>query len=596
MGLSPEILKGITELGFTNPTPIQDKVIPALMSEMRDVIGLAQTGTGKTAAFGIPGIENLDLGSNRPQMLVLSPTRELCLQITRDLESFGKYVDGLRIVSVYGGASMDTQIRELKRGVHIIVGTPGRMCDLIRRNKIDLSQIELLVLDEADEMLKMGFREDLDVILAETPAEKNTLLFSATMAPEILRIAGKYMTNPLEVTVGTKNMGSENVSHIFHMVHARDRYPALKRVVDFHPEIYGIVFCRTRTETSEVASKLMRDGYGAEALHGDMSQAQRDDVMGKFREKNIRVLVATDVAARGLDVDKLSHVIHYNLPDDIEVYTHRSGRTGRAGEKGISVSIIHTRERGRLSQIERVIKRSIQQVPVPNGSDICERQLFALLERMRNTPVDHGQIDPFMEKVNGLIGDLNRDELIKRFVSMEFSRFLSYYKDAPDLNAATASSKGERFEKSPRRDRDDRFGSRDDKYSSRDRGDRSDRGDRGDRFERSSDRPKRRANVPMGEVVISMPKTESISKRDIIQMLVQSSGVRDVEIGNITTYPGKIIAEIDENFMNKSIKNLNTNGFRGIPLDVQSNVDGLIANNTFNTRKKKTAPKKRPTF
>lgn len=588
MGLSPELLKGITELGFSNPTPIQEKVIPALMSEMRDVIGLAQTGTGKTAAFGIPGIENLDLSSNRPQMLVLSPTRELCLQITRDLESFGKHVDGLRIVAVYGGASMDTQIRELKRGVQIIVGTPGRMNDLIRRNKIDLSQIELLVLDEADEMLKMGFREDLDTILAETPAEKNTLLFSATMAPDILRIAGEYMNNPLEFTVGTKNMGSENITHIFHMVQARDKYPALKRVVDFYPEIYGIVFCRTRTETKEIAAKLMRDGYGAEALHGDLSQAQRDDVMAKFREKNIRVLVATDVAARGLDVDKLTHVIHYNLPDDIEVYNHRSGRTGRAGETGVSVSIIHTRERGRLTQIERVIKRSIVQVPVPNGVEICERQLLALLSRMRNTPVDYALIDPFMDQVNQLIGDLDRDELIKRFVSMEFSRFLSYYKDAPDLNAAT-SGKGERYDKGNRRDRDDRYGDRDDKFS-------RNRNDRGDRFERSSDRPKRRQQVPMGEVVINLPKSASFQKRDIIQMLVQSSGVRDVEIGNITTYPGKIIAEIDESYMKKSIKNLNINGFRGVPMEAQPNISGLIENSTFNTRKKKGAPKKRPTF
>ncbi|MBM3420900.1 MAG: DEAD/DEAH box helicase, partial [Bacteroidetes bacterium] len=434
MELSPELLRAVGELGFSVPTPIQNKVIPVLLEDRCDIIGLAQTGTGKTAAFGLPALQNINLGSSHPQLLVLSPTRELCMQITRDLESYGQYLKGLTIVAVYGGASIDKQIGVLKRGAHIVVATPGRIHDLIRRNRIDLSRIETLVLDEADEMLKMGFREDLDAILAQTPAGKNTLLFSATMSPEINRIARTYMHDPVEITVGTKNAGAENVSHIFHMVTAKNRYNALKRVVDFFPDIYGIVFCRTRQETKEVAASLMSDGYNAEALHGDLSQAQRDYVMQKFREKNLSVLVATDVAARGLDVNDLTHIINYNLPDDNEVYTHRTGRTGRAGKEGAAISIINLKERGRIAQIERVIKKKIEQKPVPGGTEICERQLFNMVERMRNSEVNHHSINPYMEKVFGLLGDLSKEEIVKRFVSVEFNRFLDYYKNAPDLN------------------------------------------------------------------------------------------------------------------------------------------------------------------
>jgi ATP-dependent RNA helicase DeaD len=563
MGLSAELLRGISDLGFENPTPIQQQVIPVLMNEMRDVLGLAQTGTGKTAAFGIPGLEQIDFDLNRPQLLVLSPTRELCLQITRDLESYGKHLQNLRIVSVYGGSSMDTQIKGLRSGAQVVVGTPGRMCDLIRRNKIDLSNVHILVLDEADEMLKMGFRDDLDYILAQTPEDKYTLLFSATMAPDIVQIAQKYMSNPLEIAVGAKNTATATVTHQYMMVHAKDRYPALKRIVDFYPSIYGIVFCRTRSETGEVAAKLMRDGYKAESLHGDMSQAQRDEVMGKFREKNIRVLVATDVAARGLDVDKLTHVIHYNLPDDVEVYNHRSGRTGRAGETGISVSIIHTRERGRISQIERIIKREISAVPVPKGMEICERQLFALLDKMKSTPVDEETIAPFMAKAEAMIAELSREELIKRFVSMEFSRFLAYYKDAPDLNVSEASS---------RKNRREQFE------------------DSGDRWEKGNKRGQRQVG-DMAEVVLNVPSKISLSKRDIIQMLVKASGVRDVEIGNIGLFKGRITAEIEGRYLNRVIRFLNERPYRGLEVSAQANYSEM-SNSGFSGGGKKKKFKK----
>jgi len=412
MGLSKEILMGIQELGYETPTPIQEKVIPILINETCDVVGLAQTGTGKTAAFGLPLLEQINLDDNFPQMLVLSPTRELCLQITRDLENYSKFLSGMNIVPVYGGAPIDKQINSLRRGAHIVVATPGRVHDLVRRKKVDLSKINSLVLDEADEMLKMGFREDVDAILADTPREKKTLLFSATMSNEISAIARNYMNEPVEITVGVKNASAESVSHIYHMVHAKDRYAALKRVVDYYPEIYGIVFCRTRQETKEVAAALMKDGYNAEALHGDLTQAQRDYVMQKFRDRNLSILVATDVAARGLDVTDLTHVINYNLPDDVENYTHRSGRTGRAGKEGTSVSIIHMKEMGKVREIERVIHKKFELKNVPGGKEICERQLFSMVNKMHESEVNHEQINPFMDVVYDIFKDHSREELI----------------------------------------------------------------------------------------------------------------------------------------------------------------------------------------
>jgi len=549
MELSPELLRAVGELGFSVPTPIQNKVIPVLLEDRCDIIGLAQTGTGKTAAFGLPALQNINLGSSHPQLLVLSPTRELCMQITRDLESYGQYLKGLTIVAVYGGASIDKQIGVLKRGAHIVVATPGRIHDLIRRNRIDLSRIETLVLDEADEMLKMGFREDLDAILAQTPAGKNTLLFSATMSPEINRIARTYMHDPVEITVGTKNAGAENVSHIFHMVTAKNRYNALKRVVDFFPDIYGIVFCRTRQETKEVAASLMSDGYNAEALHGDLSQAQRDYVMQKFREKNLSVLVATDVAARGLDVNDLTHIINYNLPDDNEVYTHRTGRTGRAGKEGAAISIINLKERGRIAQIERVIKKKIEQKPVPGGTEICERQLFNMVERMRNSEVNHHSINPYMEKVFGLLGDLSKEEIVKRFVSVEFNRFLDYYKNAPDLNIDAGD---------------------------RQQGKRDGAG-RGEGRELPSGEEKhgrgRQRNRSMARIVFNIGKGKGISKRDVIELVTAVAETNDIEIGQIEIFRRASSVEVDSRLSRKVVRGMNNVIFDGIRVEAAENYE-----------------------
>ncbi len=441
MGLRPELLQAIEELGFTEPTPIQQQAIPVLISENRDLVALAQTGTGKTAAFGLPLLHLVSDDALQVQALVLCPTRELCLQITRDLDDLAKHLPDIRVAAVYGGASMDQQIRQLKRGVQIVVGTPGRVHDLIRRKVLKLDAVERLVLDEADEMLSMGFKEELEAIVDQTPEERQTLLFSATMPNSI---AGRFTKNPAEISVGSRNAGASTVKHIYYMVNARDRYAALKRIADLYPEIYGIVFCRTRQETKEVAEKLGADGYNADALHGDLSQAQRDYVMGRFRQKQLNMLVATDVAARGLDVNDLSHVINYNLPDDIEVYTHRSGRTGRAGRRGTSIAIIHRRETGRIKQNERMAKVSFERKPVPGGREICEKQLFHLVDRMEQIEVNEEQIEPYMSVIYKKLDWMSREDLIKRFVSVEFNRFLAYYKNAPDLNVKAESSRSER--------------------------------------------------------------------------------------------------------------------------------------------------------
>jgi len=384
-GIEENILKAIEELGFENPMPIQEKVIPHLLKEnCEDIVALAQTGTGKTAAFGLPLIQKTDLSKKYVQHLILSPTRELCVQIANDLTDFSKYIKGFKVTAVFGGASIEMQIKAIKKGTHIISATPGRLLDLLNRGVIDISKIKTVVLDEADEMLNMGFRDDLEDILKTTPKDKNTLLFSATMPNEVLAIANRYMKNPVELSVGQRNAGAEKVNHICFMVHAKDRYLALKRIADYYPEIYGIIFCRTRKETQEVADSLIRDGYNADALHGDLSQVQRDTVMNKFRIRHLRLLVATDVAARGLDVDNISHVINYNLPDDNEVYTHRSGRTGRAGKTGTSIVIANLKEKSKLHDIERQVKKKFEYKPVPLGKEICEKQLIHLIDRMKN--------------------------------------------------------------------------------------------------------------------------------------------------------------------------------------------------------------------
>jgi len=435
MGLREELLKAISEMNFEHPMPVQVAVIPHMLKESpRDMIVLAQTGTGKTAAFGLPLLQKIQPEKKNAQVLVLCPTRELCIQVAEDITEYAKYMKKVRVAAVFGGASIERQIKILNDGAQIICATPGRLLDLLRRKETKLSQINALVLDEADEMLKMGFREDLEAILDETPASKNTFLFSATMLDEVHQITKNYLHNPQEITIGEKNTGADGVIHHCYTVQAKDRYLALKRIVDYYPDIYGIIFCRTKIETAEVAEHLMRDGYNAEPLHGDLSQAQRELVMNKFRSKHISLLVATDVAARGLDVEDLTHIINYNLPDEPEIYTHRSGRTGRAGKKGISIIISNTRDRMRIKDIERMVKKTIERKKVFSGKEICERQLFHMIDRMVATDVNDTEIQPFLELIYKKLEWFERDELVKKFVSIEFNRFLEYYKDARDIN------------------------------------------------------------------------------------------------------------------------------------------------------------------
>ncbi|MEM1134879.1 MAG: DEAD/DEAH box helicase [Bacteroidota bacterium] len=434
-GLSPEILKALKEIGFEKPTPIQAQTLPHLLSgNQQDLVALAQTGTGKTAAFGLPLAQLVDVSSRKVQALILCPTRELCIQISKDLDAFAKYTQNLNVLSVYGGANIAPQIKALKQGAQLVVGTPGRVIDLMKRKALKIDDISWLVLDEADEMLNMGFKDDLDTILSGASEEKQTLLFSATMPPEIAAISTNYMKDAVEISVSRKNTTSENVKHIYYMVQAKDRYLALKRIADLQPDIYGIIFCRTRRECKEVSEKLMHDGYSADALHGDLSQVQRDYVMNRFRIRNIQLLIATDVAARGLDVNDLTHVINYNLPDEPEVYVHRSGRTGRAGKKGTCVSIVHSRELNKIKSIERKGNFKFERLPVPEGKEICERQLFNLIDKVEKVVIEDEQIEEFMPVIYKKLAWLERDELIKKFVSIEFNRFLEYYKDAPDLN------------------------------------------------------------------------------------------------------------------------------------------------------------------
>ena len=452
--LNENIAKSLDELGFILPTPIQSKTIPLLLDTKQDLIGAAQTGTGKTAAFGIPSIHLTDISDKSVQTLILCPTRELCIQITKDLKKYSKYVKGVQIVPVYGGASMETQIRALKKGSQIVVGTPGRTKDMIKRKKLSLVSIDRVVLDEADEMLSMGFKEDLDFILSKATAGVQKLLFSATMPKKVTSIIKNYMKNPVTIAVDPVNTAATNVLHQYHVVQAKDRYETVKRIADINPNIYGIVFCRTRRETKVVSNRLMVDGYNADALHGDLSQSQRDEVMNRFRKSQLQLLVATDVAARGLDVNNLSHIINYNLPDDPEIYTHRSGRTGRAGRTGISIAIVHSRELRRLKDIEKISGVTFSKELVPTGEDICKKQLYALIDKIKNIEVDNEKIEPFLSSIHKKLDGLDRDQLIKHFVYAEFSRFISYYKNARDVNVFSAkkSSRSRTDRKSRGRD------------------------------------------------------------------------------------------------------------------------------------------------
>ena len=454
LGVSPEIRKAIEKIGYENPMPVQEEVIPYLLGNGNDVVALAQTGTGKTAAFGLPLIQKIEVENRVPQALVLCPTRELCLQIAGDLTDYSKYITDLKILPVYGGSSIDSQIRSLKRGVHIIVATPGRLIDLMERKVAQLDTVRDVVMDEADEMLNMGFTDSINTILENIPKDRNTLMFSATMSPEISRIAKTYLHDAKEITIGTKNEGSKNVNHVAYIVHAKDKYLALKRVVDFYPQIYGIIFCRTRKETQEIADKLIQDGYNADSLHGELSQAQRDLVMQKFRQRHLQLLVATDVAARGLDVNDLTHVINYGLPDDTESYTHRSGRTGRAGKTGISIAIINLREKGRMREIEHIIKKKFEVSVLPSGKEICEQQLIKVIDDIEKVKVDEEEIATFLPSIYRKLDWLDKEDLIKRVVSLEFNRFLDYYKNAPEIEQPKANEKKSDTKESRRGDKE----------------------------------------------------------------------------------------------------------------------------------------------
>ncbi len=532
-GLAPSLLKAVEQLGFISPTPIQEKTIPLILNERTDIVALAQTGTGKTAAFGLPVLHQIEPFSRNVQALVLCPTRELCLQITNDLNNFTKFSQGIQVVPVYGGASINDQIRLLDKNPQIVVATPGRAVDLINRKKLNLGSIGWLILDEADEMLSMGFKEDLDFILSGTPSSKQTLLFSATMPAEIARIASKYMKKPQEVSVGKANQGADNVSHEYFLVHAKDRYEALKRIADVNPKIYGIVFCRTRAETKEVADNLIRDGYNADALHGDLSQEMRDIVMNRFRNRHLQILVATDVAARGLDVNDLTHVINYNLPDDPEVYIHRSGRTGRAGKNGISISILHLKERGKLKDIERMLNKKIEQKPVPSGKDICEKQLFNLIDKVERVEVNTQHIDDYLQVIYKKLEWLDREELIKHFVSVEFNRFLASYENAPDLNVDTSKNNSAKGNKS-------RNG-----YSQWDEDEpRNRKSGRG----LSEGSGKRGQRIQFSRMFLNIGKSDRMDKRTIINMVNQTLPGKSVEIGEIEVLRNFSFFEIDNRY------------------------------------------------
>ena len=542
-GLNPEIIKAITEIGFINPTPIQEQVIPFLLNNKKDLIALAQTGTGKTAAYGLPILNEIESADRQNNALILCPTRELCIQISNDLVDYAKYLEKVKIVPVYGGSGIDAQIRAIRRGANIIVATPGRLIDLMERNVIDLSFVENVVLDEADEMLNMGFSESLNKIMSKVPDERQTLLFSATMANEVAQIASKYMKKPKEIVVGNKNSGADNVKHLCYVVHAKDKYNTLKRLVDYYPNIYGIVFCRTRAETQEIADKLIADGYNSEPLHGDLSQPQRDLVMSKFRNKTVRILVATDIAARGIDVDNLTHIINYNLPDESEQYTHRSGRTGRAGKTGISIAIINMREKSKIKLIEKKLGKKFEYDLVPTGKEVCEKQLFNLIEKIEHIEVEHDDIEPFLPVIYKKLGWLEKEDLIKRLVSVEFNRFLQYYRNSSDLNQVENDYDDSRNDRKGRNDR------------------RKDRNDRKDGKERKDRKGRSYEEVSFAKLYINLGKTDDFYAGLLIEMLNKTNRGTKFQIGKIDLYKKHTVFEIESKFSDQVIKALNGNKF-----------------------------------
>ncbi len=530
LGLQEDILTAIEKMGFVTPSPVQEKAIPQILTSDQDVIALAQTGTGKTAAFGLPILNNLSTDSKSVQAIILCPTRELCLQIAKELESFSADMRGVRVQAVYGGADIVKQIRGLKDNPQIVVGTPGRTMDLIKRGALKINDITWTVLDEADEMLNMGFRDEIDSILETTPDEKQTLLFSATMPSEVRRIASEYMNSPVEIAVSKVNTASKNIEHHVYLVRSSDRYLALKRLADYYPNIYGIVFCRTRREAKDVADKLMQDGYNADALHGDLSQSQRDHVMDKFRNQNIQILVATDVAARGIDVNELTHVINFNLPDDPEVYVHRSGRTGRAGNKGISIIISGGREARKVRDLEKLIASKIEPKNVPTGAEICEKRLISLIEKIENIEVDEELIEPYMETVNEKLANIDRDTLLKRFLTVEFNSFLEYYKNTKDITAE------------------------------------GDRGDRGDRADRTSNR---RGGRDFSRFFINIGQKHNLRVPNLIGLINEQTRNRNIEIGKIEILRNFSFFEVDTQFESLVLESFKDAQRDGVDLDVQ---------------------------
>ncbi|MDQ3191593.1 MAG: DEAD/DEAH box helicase [Bacteroidota bacterium] len=534
LGLNEKLLKAVASLGFEKPSPIQEQAIPVLLEKDTDLVGLAQTGTGKTAAFGLPLLHKVDFTSRETQAIILCPTRELCVQITKDLGNFAKFIEGTNIVPVYGGASIDTQIRQISRGAQIIVATPGRMADMINRKKADLSNVKWVILDEADEMLDMGFKDELDIILGKTPEGKNTWLFSATMESSVARIASNYMKNPVEVSVGGKNEGATNISHEYYVVQARDRFAALKRLVDSNPDIFGLIFCRTRMETQEIADKLIKEGYSVDSLHGDLSQQQRDKVMGRFRNKSIQLLVATDVAARGIDVEAITHVIHYSLPDDIENYTHRSGRTARAGKTGISMAIINMKEVGKIRELERKLKSKFEKKSIPTGFEVVEKQLFSLVKEVHDVKVNEEEIKPYLDKIFVELDELSKEEIIKRFVSIEFNRMLNYYKNAQDLNADTSRGAG--------KERGERAG-----------------GERAGAYTR---------------FFINLGELDNINKSAILRIVCEGTGLTGQDIGRIDVKNSFSFFEVDSSKSGVVIEELNKDTYDGREIKVEVSAGG----------------------
>jgi ATP-dependent RNA helicase DeaD len=547
IGLREEILRAVKDLGFESPTPIQQQAIPELLKEPRDLVGLAQTGTGKTAAFGLPMLSLINFNERYTQGLIIAPTRELCLQICADLNSFSKYIKGSNIVAIYGGASIDRQATEVRRGAQVIVATPGRLADMIRQRIVDLSRVAFAVLDEADEMLNMGFKEDIDNILSKTPATKSTWLFSATMPQEVARISKNYMTNPIEIAVGHKNSGNVNIQHSYFVVRDRDRYHALKRIIDLHPNLFGLVFCRTKRETQVVADNLMRDGYNAEPLHGDLSQMQRDQVMKKFRERTLKILVATDVAARGIDVDDITHVINYNLPDDLESYTHRSGRTARAGKLGESIVLINTQEMYKIKAVERQLKVQFRKAMIPSGDEICYIQLMTLIEKIKSTNVNENDIQEFLPAIMEQFSEMSKEDLLKRFVYVEFSRFIQYYKGSKDLNA-DARAGGERERRDSRDSRDGR--------DSRDS-----RGGDDSRSRRRSDGPTARFHLNKGE-------THGLSKGALVRLICDQADITSKQIGRIDIKGDFSFFEVEKNIEKSVFESMKGAQFDGMDLRI----------------------------